>query len=215
MRGGVLPWPDDWESDRPIDRDTIALSSLDHRPIVSSITSIEPEQMADDPPSELLLTYAELGDRLGIGADGARFKARRAGWPITQGNDGKARVRVRAADLPDQPPEQPQRSGDRRAIDPDLLADIRRAHADRSAELIARTEAAEQEAELWRSKAEQNNLAAERERGVAEKERAASELLRDQLAKAERRVDDLAAELRELRRPWLVRVVAALRRRSD
>ena len=167
--------------------------------------------MADDPPSELLLTYIELGDRLGIGADGARFKARRAGWPVTQGNDGKARVRVRAAELP----EQPQRSADRRAIDPDLLADIRRAHADRSAELIARTEAAEQEAELWRSKAEQNNLAAERERGVAEKERAASELLRDQLAKAERRVDDLAAELRELRRPWLVRVVAALRRRSD
>lgn len=168
--------------------------------------------MADDFPSELLLTYAELGDRLGIGADGARFKARRAGWPIIQGNDGKARVRVRENELPDQPPDQSRRAGERRAIDPDLLADLRRAHADRSADLIARAEAAEQEAKLWRSKAEQNNLTAERERGVAEKERASVELLRDQLVKAERRAENLAAELSELRRPWLVRVVAALRR---
>lgn len=162
--------------------------------------------MADDPPIELLLTYIELGDRLGIGADGARFKARRAGWPVTQGNDGKARVRVRAAELPDQPPEQPQRSGDRRAIDPDLLADIRRAHADRSAELLARAEAAEHEAELWRSKAEQARSESERHRAVAE-------LLGDQVRREIERSDALAAELRELRRPWLVRIMAALKKR--
>ena len=183
----------------------IALPSPDYRPIVSATKAIETDHMADDPPSELMLTYAELGDRLGIGADGARFKARRAGWPITQGNDGRARVRVRVNELPDQS----RRSGERRAIGPDLIADLRRAYADRSAELIARAETAEQEAEQWRSKAEQNNLAAERERGTAERERAAAEMLRDQLVKAERRVDDLTAELRELRRPWLVRVVAA------
>lgn len=188
------------------------MPSLDHRPIVSTEQTIEIEHMADDFPSELLLTYAELGDRFGIGADGARFKARRAGWPIIQGNDGKARVRVRENELPDQPPDQSRRAGERRAIDPDLLADLRRAHTDRSADLIARAEAAEQEAKLWRSKAEQNNLTAERERGVAEKERASVELLRDQLVKAERRAEKLAAELSELRRPWLVRVVAALRR---
>lgn len=183
----------------------IALPLPDHRPIVLAITSIEIEHMADDPPIELLLTYAELGDRLGIGADGARFKARRAGWPVTQGNDGRARVRVRANELPDQPPEQPQRSGDRRTIDPDLLADLRRAHADRLADQIARAEAAEHEAELWRSKAEQARSEAERHRAVAE-------LLCDQVRREIERSEALAGELRELRRPWLLRALAAWKR---
>ena len=53
--------------------------------------------MAAQGTGELRLTYAELGDRLGISADGARTRAKRAGWPIEQGNDGKARVRVLTA----------------------------------------------------------------------------------------------------------------------
>lgn len=183
----------------------IELPSPDHWPIVSIKTMIETEHMADDPPSELLLTYIELGERLGISADGARFKARRAGWHVTQGNDGKARVRVRANELPDQPPDHPQRSGDRRAIDPDLLADLRRVHADRSAELIARAEKAEHEAELWRSKTEQARSEAERHRAVAE-------LLRDQIGREIERGDALAGELRELRRPWWQKLATTLKR---
>jgi hypothetical protein len=44
------------------------------------------------------------------------------------------------------------------------------------------------------------------------RDRAQLELVRNQAERAERRTDELAAELRDLRRPWLVRVVAALRR---
>ena len=56
--------------------------------------------MADDRPSELLLTYAELGDRFGINADAARFRAKRAKWPIVTGNDGRVRVRITPSSYP-------------------------------------------------------------------------------------------------------------------
>src|SRR6476469_8635464 len=65
----------------------------------------EAEQMVDDRPSELLLTYAELGDRFGINADAARFRAKRAKWPIVTGNDGRVRVRITPEQLPERPPE--------------------------------------------------------------------------------------------------------------
>lgn len=65
--------------------------------------------MAEQDQGELLLTYAELSARLGVITDGARVRAKRSGWPITLGNDGRARVRVRAIELPEQPPKQAQR----------------------------------------------------------------------------------------------------------
>src|SRR4051794_2173969 len=37
----------------------------------------------------LRLTYSELGSRLGLTPDGARFLARRRMWPIENGNNGR------------------------------------------------------------------------------------------------------------------------------
>jgi hypothetical protein len=78
---------------------------------------------------------------------------------------------------------------------PELLAELRRVNADRTAELISRADRAEQEAERSRSEAEQARLEAERHRAV-------TELLREQIGREIGRGDALAAELRELRRPW-------------
>ncbi len=49
--------------------------------------------------SILSLTYAELAERLGISVDGARMKAKRAGWPKVKGNDGTMRVTVDVGEL--------------------------------------------------------------------------------------------------------------------
>jgi hypothetical protein len=68
----------------------------------------DPGQHSD---SHLLLTYAELGARLGLSADSARVRARRkteAGeWELVRpnGRDGLTRVRLPTADVPDSPPE--------------------------------------------------------------------------------------------------------------
>lgn len=49
--------------------------------------------------SILSLTYAELAERLGVSVDGARMKAKRAGWPKVKGNDGTMRVTVEEAEI--------------------------------------------------------------------------------------------------------------------
>jgi hypothetical protein len=77
----------------------------------------EPDMAEQDPgqrpEDHLLLTYAELGARLGLSADSARVRARRraeAGdWELVRpnGRDGLTRVRLPAADMPDSPPGQP------------------------------------------------------------------------------------------------------------
>src|SRR3954453_19167035 len=63
----------------------------------------------DGRPSELSLTYAELGNRLGITPDGARLRAKRmerqGRWQVGPGNDGRSRVWLPADDLPEHPPE--------------------------------------------------------------------------------------------------------------
>src|SRR5215207_6476300 len=46
-----------------------------------------------------LLTYAELGEALGITVDSAKRLARRRGWRKQPGNDGRARVAVPAERL--------------------------------------------------------------------------------------------------------------------
>lgn len=54
------------------------------------------------------LTYAELGDRVGISPEAARKKAKAARWPIRLGNDGRARVSV---DLGEIRPARPAAAG--------------------------------------------------------------------------------------------------------
>ena len=61
---------------------------------------------------DLLLTFAELGERLGVSPDGARMRAKREGWPVERGNDSRApaRVRVPVDALPEHPPERRSKS---------------------------------------------------------------------------------------------------------
>jgi len=65
-------------------------------------------ELSDD----LLLTFAELGERLGVSPDGARMHAKREGWPVERGNDSRApaRVRVPVDALPEHPPERRSKS---------------------------------------------------------------------------------------------------------
>jgi hypothetical protein len=144
--------------------------------------------MAEQEPAELWLSYPELAERLGISADGARVRAKRAGWPVQTGNDGRAKVRVPVADLPEHGPNKPEQG-------PSSVADIRRLFPERTAELHE----ARQQAEQWRTAAEQARADAERERGMRT-------LMREQLEREVARADRLEAELLRLneaaRRPW-------------
>jgi hypothetical protein len=65
------------------------------------------------------LTYAALGAQLGLSAAAARMRAKRNGWPITTGNDGKALVEIDESELAaarteaEQPTQHlPERSGE-------------------------------------------------------------------------------------------------------
>lgn len=49
--------------------------------------------------AEEWLSYAELGERLGVSPEAARQKAIRARWPRQTANDGKTQVRVDVEDL--------------------------------------------------------------------------------------------------------------------
>lgn len=54
--------------------------------------------------SELVLTYAELGEKLSIKPASAKRLAQRRKWPRVIGNDGSARVRVPVEAVPDDVP---------------------------------------------------------------------------------------------------------------
>jgi hypothetical protein len=157
--------------------------------------------MAEQEPAELWLSYPELAERLGISADGARVRAKRAGGPVQTGNDGRAKVRVPVADLPEHGPNKPEQ-------EPNSVADIRRLFAERTAELKAELHEARQQAEQWRTATEQARVDAERERGMREAEVAGERgkltLVREQLEREIARADRLEAELR---RPWWRRLL--------
>lgn len=144
---------------------------------------------------KVLLTYVELGERLGVSPDGARLRARRkadAGeWEMVAPNSrgGPVRVRLPVGDLPEHPPE---RLPGRRADDPDaspglvgrvdgLEAEIAGLAAGMAAELAAaRIRAAVAEARL------------EAEREAAE----------DRVAARNAVIEELRAELARLRLPF-------------
>jgi hypothetical protein len=156
--------------------------------------------MAEQGEAEQVLTYAELGERLGISVDGARTRAKRAGWPVVIGNNGKARVRVTVSELPEQPPSKAEQSPNVL----DLVAELRRAHAERLVELRTELDQARGEAERWRATAEQARLEAERERAV-------NGLLRETVDRERELNREVQVELRALlaegRQPWWRRLL--------
>jgi len=149
--------------------------------------------MADDdevtgPTGPLRLTYSELAERLGVSPEAARIRARRRGWPVGIGNDGKAVVTVWLSDLDDvsgrattvRPPD------DHPAVSGPEGGQV----SGRMVELSALLEAQERIIQ-----AEGRAAAAE---AVVVELRAALEHERALGAEAR-------AELRELRRPWWTR----------
>jgi hypothetical protein len=109
---------------------------------------------------------------------------------------------VLASELPEHPRSQPEQD----RPEPELLAELRRAHAERIAELTGALERASAETERWRS-------AHGQARAEAERDRASVELLREQLTREIDRGEKLAIELAEARKPALLRLLEALRRR--
>jgi hypothetical protein len=126
----------------------------------------------------LRLTYAELGERIGKSAEGARMLARRRHWQIVEGNDKKKRVLVDEAHLVvrttgrpgGQPPEQNGLDQEHK----EQLQALREAVEQRTTELLVMTKRA----------------------GEAEGE---AKALRDALADLADRLNRAEAELR---RPW-------------
>jgi chromosome segregation ATPase len=167
-------------------------------------------------PEQIWLTYRELGERLGISADGARMKAKRHKWTATTDNEGSIRVCVPASlqantrtnvprrTVPERSAEQAneikamqahletlkQQASDHAAERERLLAEIERQRADYAAdmELISR--------DVERTRAE---LDREREHGreLAGKLDAAH---REHAAKIE-------ALRTEMERPWWRRLI--------
>jgi hypothetical protein len=175
------------------------LRSAGESPSVRPTNAGQEASVAEQGEAELVLTYAELGARLGVSVDGARTRAKRAGWPVIIGNDGKARVRIRPSELPEQMTEQMASKAEQDPNVLGLVAEQRRIHAERVAELHAELDRARSEVERWRAAAEQARVEAERERAL-------NGLLRDSLdhervLNRELR-DELKAMLAEAWRPF-------------
>ena len=149
-----------------------------------------------EPSGYIVLSYAELAERLGIGSDSARMRAKRKGWMTVPGNDGRTRVHVPPNELPEHPPERPEREAD----------------------------AGEQGAQLAELRAELTEERARAEGALLEAAelRAETRLLREILerdradrAREQDRADRLEAALAEARRPWLAKVIEGLRRKGN
>src|SRR3954471_5148592 len=117
--------------------------------------------MTDQHGEARLLSYAELGRKLGVSPDGARSRARRAGWPVIRGNNGRCRVRVHAAEIADQARAGRERRPEQNADATGLLTEIRRSHAEQIADLTTRLDRAEQTGHDWRAAAERDRARAE------------------------------------------------------
>jgi hypothetical protein len=158
-----------------------------------------------------VLSYRELAARLGVSAEGARTRAKRSGWPIIHGNDGRARVRVRASELPERPREQQPRPAEQTPVTVERSPELRDLldRMSREAEQ-ARATAEQAVAEVTRLRT-QLALAEERVRSaqavaiadveaarrVAESEAAAKDVL----------IEELRAMLAEARRSWWSRLL--------
>jgi hypothetical protein len=90
--------------------------------------------MVEQSGDVLLLTYAELGERMFVTPDTARMRAKRRGWRVEHGNDGRARVRVPSVDVLERSSEQwsdrPRRHPDGGLNVQYLLAELRETQAD-------------------------------------------------------------------------------------
>jgi hypothetical protein len=126
-------------------------------------------------PEQIWLTYRELGERLGISADGARMKAKRHKWTATTDNEGSIRVCVPAN------------------IQENTRTNVpRRTVPERSAEQANEIKAMQAHLETLRQQA--SDHAAERERMLAQIERQRADYIAD-MGLISRDVERIHAEL--------------------
>jgi hypothetical protein len=152
----------------------------------------------------LRLSYADLAARISRSPEGARQYARRRGWPISLGNDGRAVVLVEEQELADAQPRQPP-------VRPHVRTPVQTADQT-TVRTPARTVVRDAELEQLRERVRELEAQAEHNRSALEVQRAVADLVQQQLGREIKRGDRLEGELREARRPWLVRVLAAFRR---
>jgi hypothetical protein len=123
------------------------------------------------------LTYAQLGERIGMTPEAARMLARRRHWQITKGNDGKAVVVVDDGELvvrpAGRPPERPAgQPADTTGLERELrsrIAELQETADQRAAELLAMTaRAASAEGEAKALRDALADLAARLDRAEAE-----------------------------------------------
>jgi hypothetical protein len=144
----------------------------------------------DSEQEESWLTLGEAGQKLGLSKDALRKRVTRGKLDARKGNDGTLRVLVTSAMLTGQDGDSSTTVHDRGEV----------------GRLLVQLDEARERGEAAASEAAEARLALARiEERLAASERRESDL------RAER--DRLAAELAEARKPWLVRLVEALRRR--
>ncbi len=136
------------------------------------------------------LTYAQIGARFGVSAEAARLRARRLGWRMQPGNDGRTLVLVpddAAVQLrpPVRPPVRPPgRTGETARLAALLAEERGRAErADRRADdALARADAADADRRAADARADRERDRADRAEQGREGERARADELRDRLA---------------------------------
>lgn len=164
-----------------------------------------PERPDDDDAQVLLLTYAELGERLGVSPDGARMRAKRkteAGeWRMVAPNSrgGAVRVRLPAGDLPEHAPE---RSPERRGNIPDDPSILVERVDGLEADIVGLRATIARELRAWAELTD--GLAAERTRAAVTEARleAEREAAEDRVAARNAVIEELRAELARLRLPF-------------
>jgi hypothetical protein len=172
--------------------------------------------------AEEWLTYAELGERLGVSPEAARQKAIRARWQRRMTNDGKRQILVDVEDvMVATPPRKPREVADDRPTpeahpsDAQTIAALD-AHIVTLKDMVAKVESL---ADLERKRADEERLRADAERARADAERSRAntlaarveELLGDRVKAEELQgeVANLEQQVRDLRL-----VVEAAARRS-
>ena len=138
------------------------------------------------------LTYAQIGARFGMSAEAARLRARRFGWRMQPGNDGRTLVLVPddAAVQLRPPVRPPGRTGETARLAALLAEERGRAErADRRADdAMARADAADADRRAADARADRERDRADRAEQGREGERARADELRDRLAGLETEV---------------------------
>jgi ElaB/YqjD/DUF883 family membrane-anchored ribosome-binding protein len=163
----------------------------------------------DEHSGDLVLTYAELGERLGITSDSARLKAKRKAdrgeWAFVARNSERdpVRVRVPASDLPEHPPERSPGRTEHGASDGGALGELMAELAELKASVAELGETYARAARASAEAAEARLQAAV----AAAKLEAAERRTEIEVAARNAVIEELRAELARLRRPWWRRLL--------